>query len=212
MSDVSKLKAFCFLAAGPLFLIANIVAGLGWRKPPYSWAEHNISDLGNVYCGQWDTTRPRYVCSPWHDGFNASILVVVALVVLGVLLTWNTLGRGGAVRTAQGFVLAGVLGFALAAARPADIDENLHFLGALLIFIGFNLGPVAAAFARRDTLLGGMRTTSAVLGIVALTGTVLFLAQVDVGIGIGGMERVPVFTPLLWLALVGWRVHRRAHR
>lgn len=139
---------------------------------------------------------------------NLSVLVVTALLVVGAGLTWRALGRGGAVRTAQVFLLSGAAGFGLVGLYPADVDENWHVLGALLIFIGFNLGPVAAGFARRGTLLGDLRRVSLALGVLALAGTVLFLAQVDVGIGIGGMERIPVFVPLLWVGIVGWRVTR----
>ena len=73
-----------------------------------------------------------------------------------------------------------------------------------------NAAAVVAGFARRDTLLGGMRGTSLLIGVTGLAGTVLFLAQVDLGFGIGGMERVPVFAPLLWAGLVGARVIRAA--
>jgi hypothetical protein len=116
--------------------VANVVAGLGWTSPGYSWATHDISDLGNVHCGTWDSTRPRYVCSPRHGTFDASMLVMTALLLVGLVLTWRALGHG-------------------------------------------------------DTLLGGMRRVS--------------LVEVDVDGGVGGMERVPVFAPLLWAALVGGR-------
>lgn len=204
----ARVGGLCLLAAGPLFLMANVVVGLGWKSPRFSWATHNISDLGNVHCGTWDTTRPREVCSPWHGPFNASVLVTAALLLVGVVLTWRTLGRGGAVRTARVLVLGGFAGYGLVGAYPADVDENMHLLAALLIFVVANAGLVVAGFARRDTLLGGMRRAGLVLGVVGLTGTALFMAQVDVGIGIGGMERVPAFAPLLWAALVGVRVLR----
>lgn len=205
-NNLTRAGAFCLLAAGPLFLVANIVAGLGWNSPGYSWAAHNISDLGNVRCGTWDTTRPRDVCSPWHEQFNAAVLVTAALLLVGVVLTWRALGHGGAVRAAQVLTLAGTAGYGLVGAYPADVNENMHFLAALLVFVIANAALVVAGFARRDTLLGGMRPTSLVLGVAAWAGTALFLAQVDVGIGIGGMERVPVFAPLLWAGLVGARV------
>ena len=203
-----RIGGRCLLAAGPVFLLANIVVGFGWKDPAYSWASNNISDLGNVSCGTWDTTRPRYVCSPWHTAMNVSFLAVAALLAVGVVLTWRVLGRGGAVRTAQVLTLGGAAGFGLAGLYPADVNENWHFLGALLIFVGANVALVVAGFARRETPLGGLRRVSLALGALALAGTLLFLARVDVGVGIGGMERVPVFVPLLWVGIVGWRVTR----
>jgi hypothetical membrane protein len=201
--------ALCLVLAGPVFLLANVVVGLGWQDPTYSWAGNNISDLGNVTCGTWDTSRPRYVCSPWHVTMNASMVATAVLLTVGIVLTWWAVGRGGAVRTAQVLALLGSAGFGLVGLYPADVDENMHVLGALLIFVVANAAAVVAGFARRDTLLGTMRRVSLGLGVSAFVGTVLFLAQVDIGIGVGGMERVPVFLPLLWMGLVGVTILRR---
>lgn len=54
---IHRLGSYSWLLAAPLFLAANVISGLAWRHPPFSWAIHNISDLGNVTCGRWDTTR-----------------------------------------------------------------------------------------------------------------------------------------------------------
>ena len=60
---VHRLGVHVWLLAPPLFLSANVITALAWRHPPFSWATNNISDLGNLTCGVWDTTRPREVCS-----------------------------------------------------------------------------------------------------------------------------------------------------
>ncbi|MEU9825254.1 DUF998 domain-containing protein [Micromonospora chersina] len=212
--DRDRLGAACWLLATPLFLAANVVVGLAWRQPPFSWATHNISDLGNVTCGVWDSTRPRPVCSPWHDAMNGAMAATAALLALGVLLTWPALGRGLAATGARLLTLAAAAGYALAAAAPADVDENRHFLAALLIFVLGNLGMLVAALVGRSPVLGGMRGASLVLGSTGVAGVLLFLGQVDVGVGVGGMERVAVFPLLLWTVLVGARVVRagRARR
>lgn len=206
--DRDRLGAACWLLATPLFLAANVVVGLAWRQPPFSWATHNISDLGNVTCGLWDSTRPRPVCSPWHDAMNGAMAATGVLLALGVLLTWPALGRGVAATAARLLTLAAAAGYALAAAAPADVDENRHFLAALLIFVAGNLAMPVAALAGRSPALRGMRAASLVLGAAGVAGVVLFLGQVDVGIGVGGMERVAVFPLLVWTVLVGLRVVR----
>ncbi|MEU1688377.1 DUF998 domain-containing protein [Micromonospora sp. NPDC005707] len=206
--DRDRLGAACWLLAAPVFLAANVVVGLAWRQPPFSWATNNISDLGNVTCGLWDSTRPRPVCSPWHGGMNGAMAATAALLALGALLTWPALGRGVAATASRLLTLAAAAGYALAAAAPADVDENRHFVAALLIFVLGNLGMLVAALAGRSTVLGGMRATSVVLGSTGVAGVVLFLARVDLGIGVGGMERVAVFPLLLWTVLVAVRVVR----
>jgi hypothetical membrane protein len=206
-----RLGAISWLLVAPLFLVSNIVIGLGWRDPSFSWATHNISDLGNVTCGVWDTSRPREVCSPWHALMNMAFIATGTLLALGVLLTWSALGSGAATRATQLLTLAGAGGYVLAGWYPADVNENNHVLGALLIFILANVGMVAAALARRSPVLAPTRPVSLALGLVGLTGTALFLAQVDIGIGVGGMERVAVFPLLVWTVTVGVRLlrHRR---
>ncbi|MFJ8579523.1 DUF998 domain-containing protein [Micromonospora sp. NPDC093277] len=205
---IDRLGACSWLLATPLFLTANVITGLAWRHPPFSWATNNISDLGNVTCGSWDTTRPREVCSPWHVAMNSAMIVTGLLLALGVLLTWSALGCGAATTAARLPALAGAGGYVLAGAYPADVNENNHFLAALLIFVLGNVGMIVAALARRSPVLSAMRADSLALGLAGLAGTALFLAQVDVGIGVGGMERLAVFPLLAWTALVAIRVIR----
>ncbi|MFG1916605.1 DUF998 domain-containing protein [Micromonospora sp. NPDC048898] len=203
LNRTGRVGALCWAGAAPIFLVASLVTGLRWREPTYSWAIHNISDLGNAHCGIWDTTRPRYVCSPWHPLMNAAMLVTAVLLAAGLLLTWRVLGRGGVVRCAQALLLLATVGYALAARYPADVNENLHVLGAFLIMGLGNVGLLVAGFAPRTTTLGRWRGLTVTAGVVALIGTLLFFSQQAVGIGVGGTERVAVLPFPLWACAVG---------
>ncbi|MFF0656203.1 DUF998 domain-containing protein [Micromonospora tulbaghiae] len=202
----NRLAGVCWLLATASFLVANVVVGLAWERPGFSWAEHNISDLGNVTCGVWDTSRPRPVCSPWHPVMNAVFVGAGLLLALGALLAHRALrpGRGAAVAVAS--IVAAGSGYVLAGLYPADVDENLHVLGALLVFALGNAAMLAAALAGRSPLLRELRTVSALLGLLGLAGTVLFLSRVDAGIGVGGMERVAVFPLFAWVTAAGLRL------
>jgi hypothetical membrane protein len=203
-----RLGAYCWLLATPLFLAANVITGLAWQRPPFSWTTNNISDLGNVTCGLWDTTRPREVCSPWHAVMNSAFIATGALLALGVLLTWSALVRGGAARVAQVLTLVGAGGYLVVGAYPADVNENNHVLAALLIFVLANAGMLVASLSRRSPVLGSMRGPSLALGLTGLGGTALFLAQVNLGFGVGGMERVAVFPFLIWTVWIAVRLTR----
>jgi len=203
LNRTGRVGALCWLAAAPIFLVASLISGLRWREPTYSWATHNISDLGNAHCGVWDTTRPRYVCSPWHPLMNTAMLATAVLLAVGLLLTWRILGRGPAVRSAQTLLLLATGGYALAAVYPADIDENLHVLGAVLIMGIGNIGLLLAGFAPRSTTLGRWRRLTLTAGLIALAGTTLFAAQQGLAIGVGGMERVAVLPFPLWACTLG---------
>ncbi|WP_341718513.1 DUF998 domain-containing protein [Micromonospora sp. FIMYZ51] len=198
-----RLGSYALLSAAPLFVAGNAVTALGWRQPPFDWRTHNISDLGNVTCGGWDTSRPRLVCSPWHPLMNGAMIATGVLIVVGLLLTWSVLGQGMAVRATQLAALTGGAGYVLAGAYPADVDENRHLLAALLVFGAGNVALLLAALARRSALLAPVRGLSLGLGLIGLLATLLFFAQVDLGFGVGGMERVVVGPFLLWTVLLG---------
>lgn len=50
---------------------------------------------------------------------------------------------------------------------------------------------------------------SLVLGTGGIVGTLLFLLGIDLGIGLGGMERVAFYQLPLWCALMGVALIRR---
>lgn len=134
---------------------------------------------------------------------NASFVLTALLLIVGFVLTWRLLCRGAAARVAVWLLLLASVGYALAGAYPADVDENLHFLAALLILVVGNVGLPLAAFAPAGTVLGRIRPLTLVAGLVALGGSVLFLTQQSLGIGVGAMERVAAFPFPVWASFLG---------
>lgn len=206
----ARIGAVAWIVGAVQFLVVQAVAGAAW-KTPFSWADHNISDLGNVHCGIWDTTRPRYVCSPLHDAMNVSFVAQGLLLLAGVLLTGPCWGRGGRARAARTLLVLAAGGYLLAGLAPADVDENTHLLGALLILGLGNTGLLLAGWLRRESLFGrGVRGVTLLPGALALVAVVLFFGQLDPGIGLGGMERVAVFPMQVWTVCAGVAVLRAA--
>ncbi|MEV4641052.1 DUF998 domain-containing protein [Actinoplanes sp. NPDC049548] len=202
-SAVATIGAFCWAAAAPLFLAANVVVGLAWDDPAFSWATNNISDLGNVTCGVWDTTRPRYVCSPWHTTMNVAFVLTAALLIAGLVLNRRMRGPGRVARWGWWLMLFGSTGLGLAGAFPADSNENLHLLGAVLVFGCGNVGLMAAGCAREGALSARLRPVTLILGVLGVGGSLLFIAQQGMGLGVGGMERVAVFPLPVWACYTG---------
>lgn len=134
---------------------------------------------------------------------NTATLTTAALLTVGLLLTWRILGHGPVVRSAQTLLLLATGGYALAAVYPADVDENLHVLGAFLIMGLGNVGLLLAGFAPSGTTLGRCRRLTLTAGLVALAGTTLFVAQQGLGLGVGGMERIAVPPFPLWACCLG---------
>ncbi|GLX19794.1 DUF998 domain-containing protein [Streptomyces lavendulae] len=183
------------------FFVVHRIAESAWTVP-YSWAGNNISDLGNALCAPQPDPEPRYVCSPEHGLMNLSFITLGILLLAGVALTggsgalWR---RGPAGVAARLLLAAGGVGFVLVGLAPADVDENQHVLGALLIMALGNTGLVLAGSAGlSDRLPAPLRRGTALLGLTALTALGLFLSHHYGGLGMGGMERAAAFPLLLW--------------
>ncbi|WP_150112908.1 DUF998 domain-containing protein [Streptomyces violaceusniger] len=186
------------------FFAVHLFVESAWARP-YSWAWNNISDLGNAHCALQSDPEPRYVCSPEHAAMNASFIALGTLLVLGTALT-ATLWCRGAASAVTRFLLAGAgVGFVLAGLAPADVHENQHALGALLIMGTGNIGLLLAGARLAEDVPGPLRWGTRLLGITALTAFGLFLSRHYLGLGMGGMERVAAFPLLAWALVAGSR-------
>ncbi|WP_405163158.1 DUF998 domain-containing protein [Nocardia sp. NBC_01499] len=192
-----RIGAVAWLVGAAQFLIAQLVVGAAWTTH-YSWATNNISDLGNVDCRIWDESRPRYVCSPLHAVVNASFLIEGVLLLVGVLMTGAFLGRTAMTRAARVLFAASAVGWVIVGLVPADIDENRHVLGALLILGLGNIGLVCAGFGPATAAFGRARVVSRAFAIAAVLSAVLFFTGHGPVVGIGGMERIAAFAVPAW--------------
>lgn len=179
------------------FFVTHGIVESAWARP-YSWARNNISDLGNAHCAVQQEPEPRYICSPEHGLMNVSFIALGALLVVGAALT-GPMWRPGAATIVVRILLAGAgLGFVLAGLAPADVHENQHVLGALLIMGAGNIGLVLAGIALPNSVPVPLRWATSLLGITAITAFGLFLSHHYLGLGMGGMERLAVFPLLMW--------------
>ncbi|MEU3075080.1 DUF998 domain-containing protein [Streptomyces laurentii] len=185
------------------FFVVHGIAESAWTTP-YSWAHNNISDLGNAVCALRSEPEPRYICSPEHGLMNGSFIALGVLFLLGVVLTGGALWRRGPAAMAARVLLAGAgAGFALAGLAPADVNENTHVLGALLIMLLGNAGLVLTGFVLVRGVPATLRWGGVVWGVVAIAAFGLFLSRTYLGLGMGGMERVAALPLLAWVLSVG---------
>ncbi|WP_336048468.1 DUF998 domain-containing protein [Streptomyces sp. CA2R101] len=206
-SRTTRIGAAAWIVAVVQFLVVQLVVEAGWRTP-YSWAENNISDLGNVSCRMWDDSRPRYVCSPLHDVMNAGFAVHGVLLFVGMLLAGACWGRGGISATSRILLAIGAGGWVLVGLVPADVDENLHVGGALLIMGLGNLGLLLTGFSSRSSLFGGLRSVTLSIAVVAVLAAGMFFGQHDPGIGMGGLERIAACALDAWTLVMALAILR----
>ena len=183
------------------FIVGMAVTQAGYTGTSYSLLHNYISDLGAAHCGLYHSDL--YVCSPWHDVFNVSIVVMGLLLIVGTLLI-RTAFPARSTRTVglALLILAGVgsIGVGLS---PEDVNLAVHTASAAIAFVLGNVALVVLGIAMfRDTRWDGFRAYTIFSGLVGLIAFVLFYVKVWGPLGVGGMERLIVAPLLLWALVV----------
>ncbi len=201
-----------------IFIVGMIVTQLGYTGTGDGWAHYSltgnyISDLGAAHCSvtHFAVYPPGgiYVCSPWHDVFNVSIVLMGILLILGVVLIRTAFPARGT-RT-LGLAMLAIAGFGAIGVglSPEDVNLTVHTLSAAVAFIIGNLALIVLAFAMfRDTRWDGYRAYTLLSGLVGLIAFILFYVKIWGALGVGGMERLIVAPLLLWALLVGIHLAR----
>lgn len=189
------------------YFVAEAVAIGGWPGA-YSLRRNYISDLGAVGChvsAGGLTVGTEQLCSPLHGLMNASFLLQGLLIVGGALLVRFAFPKGALWALALLLIGASGIGVFIVGLAPEDVAPLPHLVGAVENFLCCNAGMalmgVALLRRRRASRILGLVSLAA--GVVGLLGFVLLAAQVYLGLGVGGMERVVAYPFPIWLAGMG---------
>lgn len=135
---------------------------------------------------------------------NASFILLGVIILAGAALVRRAFPPGRA--AAAGLLLVALAGPGLIAVgvSPEDVNITPHAIGAGVEFVGGNLGMVilgvAMIAARRRVPPAVYSIASGTIGLLA---TGLFVSEHDLGVGIGGMERLAVYPLPCWLIVMG---------
>ncbi len=200
--------AYLMILGSLEFVVAMAVTELGWTVP-YSLLTNYISDLGAVHCGYFPASSAHYVCSPWHDVFNAGIILLGILLILAVLLIQHAF-RPGLMRTlGLSFLILSAIGAIGVGLSPEDVNLTVHEISALVAFLFGNFALILLGFAMfRDTRWDGFRAYSILSGVVGLVALAIYTTKSYGALGLGGSERLIVAPILLWSIVVGIHLAR----
>jgi hypothetical membrane protein len=206
MRSSPRLKSFTdrYPYLGPLiwfatleYFVIQLVVAADWPMP-YSWLRNAISDLGNTRCGVYGG---RYVCSPQHALMNFAFIALGVLMAAGApLIHQEFRERRFAVVGFCGMAIAG-LGTILVGLAPENVNHTFHVVGAAGPFLVGNAALIVLSCTL--ALPMSVRSLTGVAGGVGLVGLVLFALGVDLGLGVGGMERVAAYPQTIWLIIFG---------
>lgn len=225
LTDRRLARGGVALVAATQYLIAEQVVSAAWTDAAYSFGDNYISDLGVPECLVLDD---RVVCSPQWLLMDAAfvlqgLLVLVAVWQLAWLLprAWRWAATALGVVHGVGMLLVGIF--------PGSIAEDLggnatraaiHGIGATLAIgggVAWMLVAGVGMLVRRWRGLGIVSVALALVGGVGLVGLALLPSTpgADLGLGVGGIERLAVYPIIGWLILMGIAavlVHRGALR
>jgi hypothetical membrane protein len=191
--------------AGVLQFLVGMGVTQAWYEyagTPYSLTKNYISDLGAAHCGTYHSTI--YVCSPGHDVFNVSIILLGLLLILGTLLLRSAFRARGIRTVGLAILVISGIGAIGVGSSPEDVNLTIHSISALTAFLGSNLAIIILGFAMfRDTRWHGYRTFTVVMGLIGLIALYLFVSGNYLGLGVGGAERLIVAPVLLWAFVAG---------
>lgn len=196
-----RIAATALLTGPAAYLTAEAVSAAAWSNPAYSYLQNWISDLGSSTQG---TFEGREINSPLYQIMNGGFLIQGLLFAAGMLLIARGLPRRLR-RTTIVLTVATAVGYALLAVfhgSPQAADDGtlaLHYLGATMAIIGANaLAIVLGAHWWNDPANRSLGHASVPLGILGLVAVVALFSTMDSGLPSGLIERVSVYTAVLW--------------
>ncbi|HXW67929.1 MAG TPA: DUF998 domain-containing protein [Thermoplasmata archaeon] len=195
------------------FIVGMVVTQLGYSGTTYSLTRNYISDLGAYYCGVYHASvyppNGIYVCSPLHEVFNVSIILMGLLLVVGTLLIRTGFPARATRSIGLGLLVIAGIGAIGVGLAPEDYNTTVHVISAGIAFLLGNLALIVLALAMfRDTRWDGYRAYTLLSGVVGLIAFGLFYAGIWGPLGVGGMERLIVAPLLLWALLAGIHLAR----
>jgi hypothetical membrane protein len=193
--------ALLWLVGSVQFIASMIVVQLEWgHAHPYSLRNNYISDLGNTVCGYFPSGSTTYVCSPWHLLFNGSVIALGLLVILGTILVRTAFASRRPSSVGLGLIVLAGAGSIGVGVWPENVAGTVHGLSSAVAFLGGSLALIVVTLGMlRDTRWDGYRAYTLFSGILGLVASGLFETGADLGLGVGGMERLIVAPLLLWL-------------
>lgn len=200
--------ALAWVLATVQYAIAQFVVASAW-KPAYDWSGNYISDLANTACGSFAVPRgtSAFVCSPLHGVMNTSFIVTGVLTIAGAVLLYQAWPAGRTTTAALVLWIVAGLGKILVGLVPENTNVGLHLIGALNIPIGCVAILLASLGIRHSHR--ALSWVGIALAVVGLVGTLLSTAaqlagpRLDLGLGVGGMERISDYPGSLWVLLIG---------
>jgi len=165
--------SWMFLASLQILFLVNIAEYL---YPGYSVSENYISDLG---------VGPQ----PSQFIFTITLIIFGLMLLMSAFLLKKEFSRNYL------WILVALTG--IGALGVGFFNENTGWPHVLFAFIGFTFGSLAPIYAFK-VLKPPFSWISVFLGMLGLVSLILLATGEDLGMGVGGMERMVFYPGIFW--------------
>jgi hypothetical membrane protein len=179
--------------AGTLIFVAvtQFVLGLIVSEalyPGYSVSGNYISDLG---------------VGPSSNIFNSSVFLLGLLLIVGAYFLQRAFEEYKVLTLMLVLTAIGAMGVGV-------FNENFHAIHTVVSSITFLFSGLSAIFSavcshvhKSKLVKMPFSVIAVILGVMCLGALALFAGKIDLGLGVGGMERMIVYPVLMWGAALG---------
>ena len=191
--SINKIVSMLITIGAAQFLFMMHIAE--FLFPSYSVSNNYISDLGAMCRGG--------VCIIYQP---SSMIFNFSIVILGIMIT---LSSYYIYKLFRSFALTSVVFLAGVGSIGVGVFPEtygvLHTISSIITFIPASFIPLVASFVIRDSFFRIFSVAMSTLSIISLA---LFISRNDLGLGIGGIERLIVYPILFWALFFGGYVLR----
>ncbi len=183
LSNAAKAGVAIFVGAvqyGVFLIVAEVY------YPSYNVSANYVSDLGaNCPSGG----GPCVINEPTSIIFNTSIVLLGLSVLVGAYFIQRAIHW----KPATGLISLAGIG-ALGVGLFPETTGVAHGVFSLIVFLFSGLSAVVLARFQRKPMF----YFSIILGLTTLFALIGYVGGIDLGLGVGGMERMVVYPVLLW--------------
>ncbi len=180
-------------AAGALLFVGAVQFVIGMHLAEYLYPGYSVS--GNFISDLGATCRATCIIyQPSASIFNFSVILFGLLILSCSYFIWHEF-RSSLITTLLCVSGLGAIGVGL-------FPETAGFLHVIVSFVTF-LFDGFVAIAASKVVKSPFSYFSILMGIASMTALVLYVANIYLGLGPGGMERMITYPVLLWAISFG---------
>lgn len=188
--------AYLWIIAFILLNLIQLICGLTWDSPGYSWRAQTIGELSGTGF-------------PLNKALDYILVFQGAVIAVGVWAVKSLWRKSIFTTPARALLTLAGLGYIVTGLWPVNIDTDAYAVfGYAPILLFGSAGLIITCVAMNNKRFPVLWAVSSLLGIVSFLFGFLYHIEIYFGLGKGIMERIWIYMPLIWSVLIACSILR----